>query len=196
MKKEDIGHPSPIQEIIKKKLNIIYLDNYSQIWDWQLGGYRTETLNPLPSMLYTLKCIWKDNYSWMGGTWIKDSKSNTQNITKDTKLNFLSKCYASWDEVFRDIFSKYGISWRYSNGSGSHGYTTFKWWHLTYYRDHNEWYEDRYQHRWKDKKFLFSKKWKDYDHEYEIGDTYGVVVNKVSEEAFETSLEKKELPYE
>ena len=194
MKTEEIGRQNPIQEIIKKKLNIIYLGGNAQLWTWREGAKKT--LNPIPAMLYTLKEIWSDGYVWHGGTWLNDPKENPNNITEDTKLNFLSKCYASWDEVFRDIFSKYRISWRYGNGHGRWGYTRFKWLTLTYYRDHNEWYDNRYQHSWKDKKFLFSKKWKEYDHEYEIGDTYGVVVNKVSEEAFETSLEKKELPYE
>ena len=194
MKTEEIGRQNPIQEIIKKKLNIIYLGGNAQLWTWREGAKKT--LNPIPAMLYTLKEIWSDGYVWHGGTWLNDPKENPNNITEDTKLNFLSKCYASWDEVFRDIFSKYRISWRYGNGHGRWGYTRFKWLTLTYYRDHNEWYDNRYQHSWKDKKFLFSKKWKEYDHEYETGDTYGVVVNKVSEEAFETSLEKKELPYE
>ena len=190
MKKEDIGYPNPIQEIIKKKLNIISLGSDAQLWTWREGAKKT--LNPMPDMLYTLKQIWSDGYTWHGGTWINDPEYNTQNITEDTKLNFLSKCYASWDEVFRDIFSKHGISWRYSDGSGSHGYTTFKWWPLTYYRDHNEWYEDRYQHRWKDKKFLFSKRWKDYDNEYFKHCSYGTWKEELDYSSFYSQLDKSQ----
>ena len=198
MKNEEIGdNQHPIQEIIKKKLNIIYLDSHSQIWDWRLGGCRSEYFIPFYSWLNTLKCIWEDDYSWNGGTWIDDPESNTQNITKDTKLNFLSKCIASYRLCFKPLLSKYGIGWQYRNGCGQGDYTrcTFKWWTLSIYRSHTQWTgwnDGTHKHGWKDKKFLFSKKWKDYDHEYEIGDTYGVVVNKVSEEEFEADLEKLE----
>jgi len=194
MPKDKYGfEQNPIQKIIKKKLNIIYLGFGASIWDWQLGGYRKETLNPLPSMLYTLKCIWKDNYSWNGGTWLEDPKANTQNITEDTKLNFLSKCIASWRLCFKPLLSKYGVGWSYKNGcgQGDNTHVRFKWWTLTHYRDHTEWTGDTHMHTWKDKKFLFSKKWKDYEHEYEIGDVYGCWEEQVSKEKYETSLEEK-----
>jgi len=188
----------PIAQLIKKKLNIIYLDGHSQIWDWRLGGCRSEYAIPFHAWLTTLKEVWNDGYCWHGGTWINDPKSNTQNITEDTKLNFISKCIASYRLCFKPLLSKYGLGWQYRNGCGQGDYTycKLKWWTLSIYRSHTNWVGGTHMHKWKDKKFLFSKKWKEYDHEYEIGDTYGVVVNKVSEEAFETSLEKKELPYE
>ena len=199
MKNEEIGdNQHPIQEIIKKKLNIIYLDSHSQIWDWRLGGCRSEYDIPFRAWLYTLKCIWKDEYSWHGGTWINDPESNTQNVTKDTKLNFLSKCIASWRYCFSPLLSKYGIGWQYRNGCGQGDYTrcTFKWWTLSVYRDHTNWDGGgTHMHEWKDKKFLFSKKWKDYDHVYEIGDIYGVVANKVSEEEFDADLERRAEEY-
>jgi len=187
----------PIQEIIKKKLNIIYLDWHSQIWDWQLGGYRKETLNPLPSMLYTLRCIWKGDYRWMGGTWLDDPKANTQNITRDTKINFLSKCIASWCLCFSPLLSKRGVGWTYKNGcgQGDRSYVRFKWWTLTHYRDHTEWTGDQHQHSWKDKKFLFSKKWKDHDHEYVLHCSHGTWDKLVSEEEFENDLEHRAEEY-
>ena len=142
MKNEEIGdNQHPIQEIIKKKLNIIYLDSHSQIWDWRLGGCRSEYFIPFYSWLNTLKCIWEDDYSWNGGTWIDDPESNTQNITKDTKLNFLSKCIASYRLCFKPLLSKYGIGWTYKKGcgQGDRSYVKFKWWTLSIYRSHTQW---------------------------------------------------------
>ena len=91
---------------IKKKLNILRLDSHSQIWDWQLGGCRSEYYIPFSGWQDTFRCIWKDDYSWNGGTWIDDPESNTQNITEDTKLNFLSKCIESWYLCFKPLLSK------------------------------------------------------------------------------------------
>ena len=192
-KKGAFGFGAFIQTI-RDFFTIQKLSCNAQLWTWREGAKKT--LNPIPAMLYTLKEIWSDGYVWHGGTWLNDPKENPNNITEDTKLNFLSKCYASWDEVFRDIFSKYRISWRYGNGYGSWGYTRFKWWNLTYYRDHTEWYDDRYQHSWKDKKFLFAKNWKDYDHKYVLHCSHGTWEKKISEEEFETSLDSEEVSYE
>jgi len=175
-----------IRNYFFKKLNINTL-HHAQLWDWKEGA--KETLNPFPFMLWTLREIWKDGYSWHGGTWINDPELNPDGVTKDMKINFLSKCYCSWIYVFSHLFSKYGFSWRYGNGLGRWGYTTFKWWTLTYYREHTEWFGGN-NHKWKDKKFLFSKNWKDYEHEYEIGDNLGCWEEKVSEEEFYAHLER------
>ena len=137
-----------IRNYFFKKLNINTL-HHAQLWDWKEGA--KETLNPFPFMLWTLREIWKDGYSWHGGTWINDPELNPDGVTKDMKINFLSKCYCSWIYVFSHLFSKYGFSWRYGNGLGRWGYTTFKWWTLTYYREHSEWFGGN-NHKWKDKK--------------------------------------------
>ena len=185
-----------IRNYLFKKLNIHNL-NRAQYWDWREGA--KETLNPIPAIRFTLQDIWKDRYTWIGGTWIDDPEMNPDGITKDMKLNFLSKCYCSWIYVFKPLLRLDGFNWRYGNGLGSFGWTSFKWWTLTHYRDHTYWQCDKFEHNWKDKKFLFSKNWKDYDHQYIIhgqyiggGDPWGIAEEEVSEEKFNAELEKWE----
>jgi hypothetical protein len=180
---------SKIRNYLIKKLNIHNL-HQAQLWDWREGA--KETLNPIPAMIFTLKNIWRDEYCWIGGTWINDAEMNPSGITKDMKLNFLSKCHCSWIYVFSSIFSKYGFSWRYGDGLGRYGYTTFKWWLLTYYRTHTYWLHDKFEEKWKEKKFLFSNNWKKYEQEYFIHCSHGTWEKEVSEEKFQAELEKWE----
>ena len=174
------------RELINTKITKIYnVVDYAQLWQWEIGAKKT--LNPIPAILHTLNDIWNNKYCWTGGHWRQND--NPFKITDDPKISFLNKIYNSYLHVFKPLFNTRSIFWFYGDLS-SHGCTTFKLWTLTYYRTHNCWDRDNtHRHSWKSKKSIFQKYWTEYNHVYNIGDSYACYDENVSYEEYNKSLE-------
>ena len=167
---------------LNQKIGNYFKDHHINYWDWKEGA--KETLNPFPAILATLNDIW-----WSGYYISKDTGEVVDNVMIHTKhITLWDKIRLTYKSVIYPVL--FNFSWRYGSGLGRYGWTRFRWSTLTYQRDHSEWFGGN-SHTWKDKKFLFSKNWKDYDHQYEIGDNLGCWEQKVSEAQFYTHLDRE-----
>ena len=157
-----------------------FKNHYISHWDWKEGA--KETLNPFPAILETLNDIW-----WSGYYISKNIGVVNNEVQHTNKITLWDKLLLTYTSVIRPVL--FNFEWRYGD-RGSYGYTKFNWWNLTYYRDHTEFFDDRYQHSWKDKKFLFAKNWKDYDHRYWKHCSHGTWKSEVSEDIYENELKQ------
>jgi len=164
-----------------QKIRNYFKDHYISFWDWKEGA--KETLNPFPAILYTLNDIWVSNY------YVSKDIGVVNNVYQKTKkITLWDKLLLTYKEVIKPVL--FNFTWRYGNGLRSYGFTTFNWWCLTYYRDHTHWTDNRYQHSWKSKKFLFAKYWQDYDHKYILHCPHGTWEKQISQEKFNADLDR------
>jgi len=164
-----------------QKIRNYFKDYYISHWDWKEGAKKT--LNPFPAIYETIRDIW-----WSGYYISKDIGVVNNQMQHTKHITLWDKIRLTYKSVIYPVL--FNFSWRYDSGLGRYGWTRFRWSTLTYQRDHSEWFGGN-SHTWKDKKFLFSKNWKDYDHQYEIGDNLGCWEQKVSEAQFYTHLDRK-----